>query len=76
MGRYGKAYTISNVILSMYVTVFCIMNRNELKQCWQGDCRNFGAAKLLDMGQRETIAGPTLEPSTSLPPAVRVLCKT
>ncbi|CBY08703.1 unnamed protein product [Oikopleura dioica] len=70
MGRYGKAYTISNVILSMYVTVFCIMNRNELKQCWQGDCRNFGAAKLLDMGQRETIAGPTLEPSTSLPPAI------
>ena len=75
MGRYGRAYTISNVILAIYVTVFCVMKRNEIKQCWHGDCRNFASAKLIDLGDPETNAGPTSEPPTALPPAVSSFIK-
>ena len=65
MGRYGRAYTISNVLLAIYVTAFCYYNREKLKLFFNGDL-DFSAAKLMDISNTEYPPGPTAEP-TSLP---------
>lgn len=65
MGRYGRAYTISNVLLAIYVTAFCYYNREKLRLFFNGDL-DFSAAKLMDISITENPPGPTPEP-TSLP---------